>query len=384
MSAGCSTLPRHPAPLDKMLDANIQGITGVRAWSGTFSKQFEADLLLSIRQEIKHKGTNKSEDMPVTNILSLSGGGDNGAFGAGFMQGWSRSGTRPEFKLVTGISTGALISTFAFLGPDYDPILKQAYTTISAENIYIPRFLSFLWSDAFVDTKPFSLLIKRYITKDIVHKVAQAHQRGRRLYIGTTNLDADRLVVWNMGAIASSRHPKALHLFRQIILASASIPVAFPPVLIEVEIDGISYDEMHVDGGVKAQIFLLAATLDLADFRKKLGLVEKVDRKRSIFVIRNAEVFPELKQVPRNLTKISERALSSLLKAQALNDLNRIYVIAKKENLDFNWVALPGEYEPVESEEFDRKEMNRLFKRGYEEGLKGNVWKKVPPGNGYR
>ena len=381
--AACSTLPRHPAPLDKMLNAKISGIPGVRAWSGTYSKKFEADLLLSIQQEKKHLSTSKAKSIPVSSVLTLSGGGDNGAFGAGFLQGWSKLGTRPTFKLVTGISTGALIAPFAFIGSDYDSTLKEAFTTISARNIYFPRWISFIWSDSFTDTAPLLRLIKRYITKDVLHKVALAHRQGRRLYIGTTNLDADRLVVWNMGVIANSGHPKALALFQKIILASSSIPGAFPPVFIKVEINGASYDEMHVDGGVKAQLFFLAETLDLTDFRKKVGVIANANRKLSLYIIRNAEIGPEPKQIPRNLTKISERALSSLIKAQALNDLDKIYALAKQQGFDFNWVALPEEYQAAESDEFDKKEMNRLFKKGYEEGLKENVWKKIPLGINY-
>lgn len=168
-------------------------------------------------------------------------------------------------------------------------------------------------------------LINRYITQDILRAIAKAHRKGRRLYVGTTNLDADRLVVWNMGAIATSGDANALKLFRQVILASASISGAFPPVLIQVVVDGIAYDEMHVDGGIKAQLFLFAATLNLTEFKQKLGILSKANRTRSIFVIRNAEVGTEPEQVPRNLTEISERALLSLIKTQALNDLNRIY-----------------------------------------------------------
>ena len=204
--------------------------------------------------------------------------------------------------------------------------------------------------------------------------------QGRRLYIGTTNLDADRLVIWNMGAIASSGETNALKLFRQIILASSSIPGAFPPVMIKVEVDGVTYDEMHVDGGIKAQLFLLAATLDLTEFRKKLGLIAESEGNSRIFVIRNAEVGPEPKQIPRNLAEISERAVSSLIKAQALNDLNRVYELARNEGLGFNWIALPAEYESSGSGEFDTGEMNRLFKLGHEMGFKRNIWRKVPPG----
>lgn len=380
MTAGCSTLPRNPVPLKQMISAEIPSMPGIRAWSGTFSKQFETDLLHSVQQALNNAGS--METMPATNILSLSGGGDHGAFGAGVMVGWSQSGSRPEFKLVTGISTGALIAPFAFLGSDYDSRLKQFATTISAKDVYIARWFSFLWNDAFADSTPLAKLIKRYIDKDVLQAIAKAHRQGRRLYIGTTNLDADRLVVWNMGVIANSGEPNALKLFRQIILASSSIPGAFPPVFIKVEIDGVSYDEMHVDGGIKAQLFVLAATLDLAEFRKKLGLLAKADRKRRIFVIRNAEVGPEPKQIPRNLAEISQRAVSSLIKAQALNDLNRIYELTREQELDFNWIAIPTEYEPSNRDEFDTHEMNRLFKLGYDMGLKGDAWLKVPPGLG--
>jgi predicted acylesterase/phospholipase RssA len=380
MVTGCSTLPRNPVPLDKMYRAEIPGLTGVRAWSGTFSKEYEADLLLSAQQAVQHARSHGAGSIATTNVLSISGGGDYGAFGAGIMYGWSQSGSRPEFNLVTGISAGALIAPFAFLGPGYDNELKRAFTTVSARDIYVTRWLSFLWSDAFADTTPLALLIKRFYTQDILQATAKAYGQGRRLYIGTTNLDADRLIIWNMGAIAASGHPRALELFQQVILASSSIPGAFPPVFFEVEIDGVSYDEMHVDGGVKAQLFLLAATLDVEAFRRKLGAIASMDRDVRIFVIRNAEIAPEPKQVPRKLDKISARAISSLLKTQARNDISRIYEIARQHGLEFNWIALPAEYEPSGREKFDTEEMNRLFKLGYELGLKENAWRQDPPG----
>ncbi|WP_126455004.1 patatin-like phospholipase family protein [Sulfuriflexus mobilis] len=378
--SGCGTLPRNPVPLDQMQRAEITGLTGIRAWSGTASEQFEKDLLLSVQQALKHASASESVAVPVTDILSLSSGSDYGAFGAGFMYGWSQSGLRPKFKLVTGVSTGALIAPFAFLGPGYDNVLKQAYTTISAKDIYAPRWFSFLWNDAFADSAPLEMLINRYITKDVLHAIAQAHRQGRRLYIGTTNLDADQLVVWNMGVIANSRDPKALELFRKIIFASSSIPGVFPPVLIDVDIDGVPYDEMHVDGGIKAQLFLLAATLNLTEFRKKSGVFINADRKSRIFVIRNGLIISKPKQVPRNLSEISGRAMASLIKTQALNDLNRVYELAKEQGLEFNWVALPAEYELAANEKFNTEKMKGLFEIGYEMGLKGDAWYGVPPG----
>ena len=381
MIAGCTTLPRNPVLVDKMFDAKISGMPGVRAWSGKFSKALENDLLLSIKQDKAHRIVQHSDPSHATNILLLSGGGDYGAFGAGFLQGWSDSGTRPEFKLVTGISTGALMATFAFLGPDYDRIIKQAYTTTNASNIYFLRWISFLWSDSFTNTAPFVRLIERYITQDILNKVALAHRQGRRLFIGTTNLDADRLVVWNMGVIANSDHPESLNLFRQVILASSSIPAVFPPVFIKVDVEGTSYDEMHVDGGVKAQLFLLAATMDLSEFSEKVGSVKKSTPRRSIYIIRNGEIEPEPKQVQRNLVRITKRSFSSLIKAQAMSDLERVYNISKEYNLDFNLVAIPADFKPSGSIGFSGNEMNRLFKLGHEQGLKKEVWLKQPTVN---
>ncbi len=381
MTSGCSTLPpRHPVPVDQMYHAQIlPGVPAVRAWGGTFSKQFGADLVESVHQEKRAAIQKDAAGLPGTSILTLSGGADYGAFGAGFMNGWTRSATRPSFKLVTGISTGALIAPFAFLGPEYDGVLKKAYTTISAEDIYQERGLSALWSDSLADSAPLARLIAKYIDQDILLATAQAHRQGRRLYIGTTHLDADRLVVWNMGAIANSGHPKALELFRKVILASSSVPIAFPPVFIEVKVGGVSYDEMHADGGLKAQLFLTAVSIDTEEIKRQLGLQETSGPRTKLFVIRNAVVGPEPKQVPRKLTEISERTVTSFIKSQARRDLVRLYTFAHEQGFDFNWVSLPNEYIPPEVEPFDTAEMNRLFNIGYEMGLKGNVWRKVPP-----
>lgn len=386
ISAGCSSLPpRYPVPVDQLYRAQIlPGVPAVRAWAGTFSEQFSKDLVESVRQEMQTSIRNGGTRAPKINILALSGGADYGAFGAGFMNGWSQSGTRPEFKFVTGISAGALIAPFAFLGREYDGVLKEGFTTIGPEDVYRKRGLSALWSDSLVDSAPLAGLIKKYIDQDILLAVARAHRQGRRLYIGTTNMDADRLVVWNMGAIANSGQPKALELFRKVILASSSVPLTFPPVLINVKVDGVSYDEMHVDGGVKAQLFLTAATINMMEIRKQLGLQKTPEETTKLFVIRNATVGPEPKQIPRKLNKIMDRSLTQLIKSQARNDLVRIYNFAHKQGFGFYWVALPKEYKPLQTEPFDTAEMNRLFSIGYKMGLKENAWRKVPPGIGQR
>jgi len=230
LAVGCSSFSqRHPVPIDQLYRAQIlPGVPAVRAWAGTFSDEFEADLIESVRQEIQTSTLTGKTILPTINILTLSGGADHGAFGAGFLNGWTASGTRPEFKFVTGVSTGAIIAPLAFLGPEYDGVLKEGFTTIGAEDIYQKRGVSALWSDSLVDSAPLENLINKYIDQAVLIAVARAHSQGRRLYIGTTHMDADRLVVWNMGAIANSGHPNALTLFRKVILASSSIPLVSP------------------------------------------------------------------------------------------------------------------------------------------------------------
>ena len=366
ISAGCSSFSkRHPVPVDQLYRAEIlPGVPALRAWAGAFSEQFEADLVESVRQEIQASVREGKTGFPTLNILTLSGGAEYGAFGAGFINGWTQSGTRPVFKFVTGVSAGALIAPFAFLGQEYDGALKDAFTTISAEDIYVERGISAMWSDSLTDSAPLAQLIAKYFDQDILQAVARAHRQGRRLYVGTTNMDADRLVVWNMGAIANSGQPQALELFHKVILASASIPLTFPPVLIDVKVDGVSYDEMHVDGGVKAQLFLTAATINMTEIRKQLGLPKTPEERTKLYIIRNSMVEPEPKPIPRKLNNIMDRALILLIKSHACNDLVRIHNFTQEQGFGFNWIALPDDYKPLQTEPFDFAEMNRLFNIG--------------------
>ena len=213
--------------------------------------------------------------------------------------------------------------------------------------------------------------------------VARAHSQGRRLYIGTTHMDADRLVVWNMGAIANSGHPDALTLFRKVILACSSIPLVFPPVCIKVKVDGVTYDEMHVDGGVKTQLFLTAATIDLTKIRQQLGLPKTPAETTKLYIIRNAQVGPESRSVQRKLNDIMDRSITFFVKSQARSDLVRIYNFSQDEKFGFNWIAMPYDYKPPpQTEPYDTEEMNKLFNIGYAMGIRKNIWRKRPPGKG--
>ncbi len=381
--AGCGGLPRTPVPVDHMLDAQIPGMPGIRSFGMKHSPAFQANLVQSIQAEREDVYCTMPDGTPGYCVLALSGGGATGAFGAGFLNGWSASGSRPTFKLVTGISTGALIAPFAFLGSDYDPQLKEAFTTIESENIFIFRgLLKALASESFAKMTPLADLIERYIDKEMLQAVAAAHAAGRRLFVGTTNLDAQRFLIWNMGAIAGSEHSNALKLFRDVVLASASIPSMFPPVMIEVEVDGHQYDEMHADGGTVTQVFFYGNVVDFKAAResaKAAGSPTAATGGR-VYVIRNAQVRPEREQVERSLVSITPRTLSTMIKAMAFSDLNRIYGKSWARGIDFNYVAVPDDFVWQGEEEFDRAEMNRLYEIGYRLGKSGDAWSKTPPG----
>ena len=375
---GCATLPRNPVPKEKISKAEVVDLPGIRSWADEFSTEMQKDIINSVIQEIDYES--KNPDQPIhTSALALSGGGSYGAFGAGFLNGWTRAGTRPTFKLVTGISTGALIAPFAFLGSEYDDVLRNFYTGVSTEDIAKPWGISALWKDSFTDSSPLVEIIANSVDHNFLKKIAEAHNEGSRLYIGTTNLDAQRLMIWNMGAIASSGHPDALELFRKVILASASMPALFPPVFFDVEVDDKKYDEMHVDGGVITQVFFYGAIVDISEARKEL-LEKNIKRdKGKIYVIRNDKISPVPEEVKRNIPRITGRTLSTMIKVSATNDLFRIYLSATRDGIEFNYVGIPDDYEFTGEEAFDRLEMIDLFNLGYSMAISGYEWQHSLP-----
>jgi predicted acylesterase/phospholipase RssA len=381
--SGCASLPRNPVPVDDIRRAEIPGMSGVRAWAGQLDPDFQADMISSVKQEPTGAFPLDDSGYPIYHGLALSGGGSSGAFGAGVLNGWTDSGTRPDFKVVTGISTGALTAPFAFLGSGYDAQLKTVFTTTQTHDILerLNIFRIIFQGEAFARTTPLKQLIKTHFDADFLKAVARAHNQGRRLYVGTTHMDAQTLVVWNMGAIANSDHPDALDLFQDVILASASIPAAFPPVFIEVEVDGQRYDEMHTDGGTVTQVFFNEGTVDLSAAARATGRTERKSYSGILYIIRNGKLGPEPEQVKRRLPAISGRAISTMIKYAAFNDLFRIYVNAEGANQGFRYIAIPADFESQADEPFDPVEMKRLFELGYQTGLAGTAWRDTPPRN---
>jgi predicted acylesterase/phospholipase RssA len=375
---GCTSLrPHSPPPQQVEAQVQVPGMPGVRAWGDEFSLTFQKDIIESIRQE-ERSGLFREGD--YVDILAISGGGGDGAFGAGMLCGWTAAGNRPDFKMVTGISTGALTAPFAFLGSAYDDKLKKVYTTISSKNIFkLKSLFGMVQTDAIALNDPLAKLTTEYVDEKVLKDIAAEHRKGRRLYIGTTALDAQRPVIWNMGAIAASGHPDALDLFRQIMMASAAVPVAFPPVYIPVEAGGDRYDEMHVDGGVTNQVFLYGPMLNLPAGRKVLGF-DRPRRKPRVFVIRNTRIKPSWLAISPVMRSIAPRSVSSLIKAQGVGDIYRIYVIAQRDGLEFNLAHIPDELDTNRSDEFNSRVMNVLFDTGYNLARYGYRWQKTPPG----
>ncbi len=261
MAGACASSDalRDPVPMGFVDQATVDNLKGIRFWGDAPPGTYRAIAEARIAQLQKQYGTSGLKGKKVAvESLSLSGGGDDGAFGAGLLVGWSESGTRPEFEIVTGISTGSMIAPMAFLGPRYDAMLKEAYTTVSSNQLVKTQVLSVVLgsADGLADPKPLANMIARYTSQKMLEEIAAEYRKGRFLLIGTTNLDAQRPVIWDIGALANSGRPDALQLMRKIILASASVPGALPPVELKVAADGKYYDEMHVDGGVTRQVFL--------------------------------------------------------------------------------------------------------------------------------
>ena len=314
---------------------------------------------------------------PLTRSLCSPFASETGRYiHAALSSGWTAAGDRPQFDIVTGISTGALIGPYAFLGAAYDAELKQNYTTISDRDIFKKHGL---WGilqarDAVTSSAPLAELIAKQIDQTRLEAIAAEHRKGRRFYVGTSNLDAARGVVWDMGAIAASGRPDALELFRKVLLASASIPVAFPPVYFDVEAGGKRFDEMHADGGVMTQVF---GAMFLTRLKDITGA-----RQGQLYLIRNAQLRPQWQAVKPKLAAIAGRTVSTLIVTQGFGDLFRAYLAAQAGNLDFNLAAIPEDFDVPREGEFDPAFMQALFDRGYKQASGGFPWGKIPPGLG--
>lgn len=372
---GCSTLERVPAVPSQYDSANVE-VVGVPDVRYDIFTQSGINELVGHFHELQ-SGYVRQDNSAA--FLSISGGGDNGAFTAGLLNGWTKAGDRPNFRLVTGISTGALIAPFAFLGKDYDVTLKDLYTNVTPSDIYRKRnIVEGFFADSLADSAPLYDLISQYVDEDFLKKVAFEYTENRRfLLIGTTNLDSKKPVIWNMGRIAMIGGPQALTLFKKVMLASASIPGVFPPVMLDVEVDGKKYQEMHVDGGANTQAFLYPPALT-----QKLKDENSFDRniKREAYIIRNADLSPEGEEVRRRTLPIVLKTVGQLIHTQGVGDLYKMYISTQQDNVGYNLAYIEDDFEFPHLEEFDQAYMRALYDYGEKKAKGGYKWFKEPFG----
>jgi hypothetical protein len=370
----CAAAPKrlHPITSDFQEAAEIPGIPGARYW-GDHSPPKLAQWLAASDAELK-RDYGAIFGVPHA-YLAISGGGANGSFGAGLLVGWSANGTRPEFTIVTGVSTGALTAPFAFLGPKYDPVLRKVYTEISTKDILEKRSVfDILRNDSMTSTRPLRRLIEQYIDDRVIEELASEHRKGRSLLIGTTNLEAARPVTWNITRIAASGAPHARRLIHDVILASASIPGIFPPVIIEVESSGRRLEEIHVDGGATAQVFMYPTGIDWKKVTRRL----KVPERPKLYLIRNSPMDPGFSSVERRILPIMSRTISSLIRTQGIGDVWTIYYLTNRDEVDFHLAFIPDSFRRKPKESFDPEYMKELFMLGFGAARKGYPWMSDP------
>ena len=341
--------PRDAFTLAEQDTAAVPGIPNARFW-GDSRPAFEAAL-------------------PTAGgpWLALSSGGADGAFGAGVLTGWSAAGQRPEFALVTGVSTGALMAPFVFAGAKYDDRLRDAYTTINATDIFELGGKG----ESFFDTWPLRDLIAKRVTPDLLTDIAAEHRKGRRLLVMTTNLDAERPVAWNMGEIASAGTEAGLKLFRDILLAAGSIPGAFPPVLIGVEAGGRKFQEMHGDGGMNNQFYVAPASLLTPTSTARLPAP-------ALYVIINTRLTPEFQVTERSTLSIIARGVSIIVKSLTRVMIDQTYSAAKRSNVPFKLAIIDPKFNAPSRGAFDTEYMKALFALGFERGKTGTAFQDEP------
>jgi hypothetical protein len=382
LMSGCAAIHREKAvPFGQTTKATVLGLPNERFFPASGTEALTNEVYASVGRRQRMLGLRPDQLPPEMQILAVSGGGENGAFGAGLLCGWTEAGTRPTFELVTGVSTGALTAPFAFLGSGYDAQLRAVYTELKPADVLESRGLisGAMFSDAMADNSPLFKTISRYLTQDMQADLAKGYGEGRLLLIGTSDLDAQVPVIWNIGAIAASNHPKALDTIRRVLLASAAIPGAFPPTMFDVTVDGVAYQELHVDGGAFTQAFLYPASITQ-------GRRERMKQGKPVidieaYVIRNARLDPDWAVVERRTMGIASRAIATMISSSGYNDVLRMYNTTQADGVGYHLAYIDRDFTMILPEPFDPGYMRTLFDYGYQKARHGYDWKNKPPGN---
>jgi predicted patatin/cPLA2 family phospholipase len=374
--AACTSMTRLAAvPSELQDEARPDGVPGVRFYPQRFS-----DPSAHLQGSTHRPASTGGSEVPVSwdtdvgcDLLAVSAGGDRGAFAAGLLNGWSQTGTRPRFRVVTGVSVGALIAPFAFLGPRYDHVLREVTLSAGPGKFFRRRSsISGFLGDGFASSEPLERLLATYVTAEVLQEIANEYRHGRDLYIMTTDLDAGVPVIWNMGAIAASDSPDALALFRLVIRASAAIPVVVSPVFINATAAGRHFQELHVDGSVAHQVFLYP-------YSEPLPAAPDARAPCRAFIIMNTQFDSNWSSTPRRILGIGERAMRTLTRVEASTDVDRIIAALQRQSIDFNLAYIDSDFQVAHPRDFDESYMRALYVYGQQLGSRDNPWHGMPP-----
>jgi Patatin-like phospholipase len=360
---GCAGVTRIPYTPQEQAVATIPGIPGARTWAddpaiGTAARRAVAS-------------SRAGQTRPT--VLALSGGGADGAFGAGLLTGWTARGTRPQFTVVTGASAGALIAPFVFLGSRYDETLSSVFASGEMANLLQSEGVAGLLGTGLFKTAPLRELIARHVDAGMLAAIAREHRAGRRLYVVTTNLDAQRTAIWDMGGIADSGDPGALDLFRNVLTASVSIPGVFSPVLIEVEAQGRRFAEMHVDGGVTANVLIVPEAVLVSG-----TALFPPDSRPTVYIVMNGKLSPDFEVVRAATLPIVTRSFETSVRANTRATVIASYQFARSRGWEFNLASIDPDYPKPAGIDFDPVYMQQLFDYGRQRGTSGRLWQWTP------
>ena len=374
---GCEPA-RHAVPSSLTETTQVPGFEGDKFWADEPSASYDKAVMEKDEQLVAavKTGLLPPDNLTHADFLAISGGDDQGAFAAGLLDGWTKLGRRPTFGVVSGISAGALAAPFAFLGPSYDYALRDIFTKLSAGSLYTGSGIFGVFGESLYSTAPLEKLIRSYATDEFLDKIAAEHRKGRRLLIMTTDLDTERPVIWYLSAIAASSRPDRRELFIKILLASSAVPGLFPPVEIPVvAANGERYEELHVDGGVTAELVFVPPEMKLPMIEDK---VFGKPRSRNLYVIRNGKLVPEYRSSKLNALSLASRAVATMVKYQVVADIRALARDAKETGTNLYFNATPPSFDAVSRKAFDPAYAQRLYVVGSAVGRAG-TWSTMIP-----
>ena len=364
--SACTTVARREAPLLTSRDAAPAGFPREVMYVDDGRQDYEGDgarLLWRIRQ---------SAAGGRINVLALSGGGSGVAFGAGALVGWTRSGTRPEFQIVTGVSAGALLAPLAFLGPSWDHTVTEAFSGGPTQHLLQSRWIHALFGASVFRGEPLVELVDHYVTDDMLRAVAAESSRGRLLLVGTTDLDHERTVIWDMGRIAAEGGERGRRLFRDILVASASIPGIFPPVLIRVREGDLEFDEMHVDGSTTAPFFISPETGPMSP--EELRAFEGA----TVYVMVNGQLGGSTVTTPVRTVSIVRRGVDAALESSSRAAVEVALSVSNQAEMTLRVSEIPDDYPYTGWLDMGRANMGALFNFGVRCAAQNGLWDSAP------